>query len=260
VLVALALAGLGMYRWRKRNHERRVAVSRRCWFNTVILVALVLSVQSTCTAAILYVSNSGQGTGATIGEYTTNGSVINGALVSTGLGFPDGIVVNNGLLYVADNGDTQKNIQTFTTKGVAVKRPLISGLVGPTAVAFDGQGHLFVTENNGIGEYTLTGSAVNPSLISGPLAFVEGVACDGNGRLFVSATTGVISEYTTGGTPINTNLIFNLNQPTALALDGNGDLFVCNELGGTIGEYITSGGVVKLVANFRVKWTWRHRS
>ena len=92
-----------------------------------------------------------------------------------------------------------------------------------------------------IGEYTLSGTTVNASLISG-LNEPTGLALDGKGNLFVANFgSGTIGEYTLSGATLNASLISGLSGPSGLALDGKGNLFVVNNISGTIGEYTTSG-------------------
>jgi hypothetical protein len=71
-------------------------------------------------------------------------------------------------------------------------------------LALDGQGHLFVGEYGAeaVGEYSTSGAAVNPVLISGLRDYPTGLALDGNGHLFVATELhGVVGEYTTSGGP-----------------------------------------------------------
>src|SRR5438309_1036819 len=88
-----------------------------------------------------------------------------------------------------------------------------------------------------IGEYTSTGAAVNPALISGlsrPLC----IAVSGSDLFVVnfgSGMNGAIGRYTTMGAPVNAALIAGLSFPDGIAVSGS-DLFVSNSLG-TIGAY-----------------------
>ena len=105
--------------------------------------------------------------------------------------------------------------------------------------------NIFVSNLSGtVGEYTLSGSTVNASLIVAPPETLAGIAVSGS-NVFVSETNGTIGEYTTsGGSLIGT--IVTGGSGEGLVVSGS-DLFVdnYNEGGpGTIGEYTTSGGTV----------------
>ncbi len=129
--------------------------------------AALCAMPGTTRAQIFVTSNIVDGK-YTVGEYTTSGATVNAALLS-GLGFPTGIAVSGGNLFVAslNNG----TIGEYTTSGATVNPALISGLSGPEGIAVSG-GNLFVTSlNNGtngtIGEYTTSGATVNAALVSG---------------------------------------------------------------------------------------------
>jgi hypothetical protein len=104
-----------------------------------------------------------------------------------------------------------------------------------------------------IGEYTTTGSVVNPSLVSG-LTYNFGIAVSGS-NLFVANTNQIngdhiIGEYSTSGGVVNASLVSGLNSnPYGIAVSGP-NLFVVTygNNGGTygagVGEYTTSGAVV----------------
>src|SRR5438067_1076542 len=130
-------------------------------FRVLAVAILILEASSFATASTdeIFVANS---YGACIGKYTTSGSTLNASLIS-GLSFPSGTLLTT----------------------------LIYDLYQPAAVALDGHGHLYVASWNGansfgaVGEYTLTGAPINPSLISG-LSSPSGLAFDSSGNLFVS--------------------------------------------------------------------------
>jgi hypothetical protein len=116
------------------------------------------------------------------------------------------------------------------------------------------QGQIFVEnwENHSIGEYAMSGAAVNASLIwlwpPGSLGAV-GLALDGSGHLFVADGPGdAVREYMTSGVVVNSSLVSGLSWPEGLALDGQGHFFVANAgvtgTPGTIGEYSISGAVI----------------
>jgi hypothetical protein len=151
-----------------------------------------------------------------VGEYTTSGATVNAALLS-GLGYPTGIAVSGGNLFVAslNNG----TIGEYTTSGATVNAALISGLSGPQGIALS-EGNLFVVTNfNGgtIGKYTTSGATVNATLVSG-LGAPVGIAVSG-GNLFVTEFYGnTIGEYTTSGATVNAALVSGVISPNFIAV------------------------------------------
>ena len=139
---------------------------------------------------------------------------------------------------------------------VAVARLLLAGLllgfvtVGSMLTTALGQ-DIFVTNytTSTVGEYTLSGSAVNPSLFTtGPTAIFSGsepqsLAVSGSDVFVVNQAYNSIGEYSTSGGTINPSLVTGLNLPLPIAVSGS-DLFVSNLNLGTIGEYTTSGATV----------------
>src|ERR1700736_642626 len=126
--------------------------------------AALCATPGTTRAQIFVTSNLVDGKDR-VGEYMTSGATLNAALLS-GLGYPTGIAVSGGNLFVASlNSGT---IGEYTTSGATVNAALISGLSGPQGIAVSG-GNLFVANFNNftIGEYTTSGATVNAALISG---------------------------------------------------------------------------------------------
>src|SRR6266446_4031118 len=171
---------------------------------------LLASEAFTCSAfgQIFVLSFSSSGTNSVIGEYATSGGTVNASLIQSSI------------------------IQSDCSGGLA----------------YDGKGHLFASNPNGLGEYTTAGATVNASLVSS-LNYVSSVVVDG-GHVFVlyqadlTFLTGpTIGEYTTSGTPINASLISGVAlNSVGLKGDGNGHLFVLT--GPQIAEYTTSGTLI----------------
>ena len=94
-----------------------------------------------------------------------------------------------------------------------------------------------------VSEYSLSGTQLSPSLISGLLNPI-GLTTDGS-HLFVPVVTGnkaSIGQYDLSGDPLNTSLIPNAEGPVAISGD---DLFVQDVTRpSSIGEYTTSGATV----------------
>ena len=209
----------------------------------------LLAGSSPASAATIYITNGGDGT---VGAYTTDGQVINAALI-TGLSGPDGIAVDNqGHIFVA-NG-LSGTIGEYTTSGAAINTSLITGLDAPVSIALDGNGDLFVMNqsslgNNGfVGEYTTSGTPINTHLISG-LFVPRDVALDGNGHIFVTTGQSLVAEYATSGTLVNGDLV---PLGGGIALDGSGNIYVAStffdpiKMGfrGNVGVYTTDGATI----------------
>jgi hypothetical protein len=107
------------------------------------------------------------------------------------------------------------------------------------------QGQIFVVNQGSgtIGEYTLSGTTINASLISG-LQSPTGMAISGS-YLYVAQENGTLKEYTTSGKLVNPALITGLYLPWGVAVSGD-YLYVANAGGesSTVGKYTTSGVAV----------------
>jgi len=186
----------------------------------------------------LWVANT---LGSGVDEYTTSGAYLGGLpLTSATTDSPGALAVDGaGDLFVAYGGS---GVSQFTTSGMLVHDPLVSGLP-LTGLAVAGNNLYLANPITGtIGQYTTAGATVNASLITG-LSTPGDLAYDGNGHLFVANTgDGTIGEYSTSGGIINASLVSGLSGLESLALDGDGHLFVLS--GNTIGEYTTSGATM----------------
>lgn len=129
-----------------------------------------------------------------------------------------------------------EGIGEYTLSGTAINRTLISGVAGNLVISGN---DLFTGDNNDtdIGEYGLDGSTINASLITG-VGYLSGIASSGN-NLFVVGQG--ITGYTTSGTLINGSQISGPFYPGNIAISGN-DIFVTD--GSSIGEYTTSGATI----------------
>lgn len=152
----------------------------------------------------------GTGPGGSIYEYTPGGLK---STFATGLSDIRGLAFDSaGDLFVASitnlvghlplpvPGHNTGIIYEFSPGGV--KSVFASGLVGPTALAFDSAGNLFVANGTVIDEYTPGGAQ---STFATGMADPTSLAFDSTGDLYVSngATFGTIVggifEYTPGG-------------------------------------------------------------
>ena len=116
---------------------------------------------------------------------------------------------------------------------------LIQGLIYPGGLAVDGQGVLFVSSYDRVGEYTTSGGAVNPSLISGGYNSAVGIALDGNGHLYWANNYGGeggnrIGLYTTAGEVLNATFITGLHNPVAMVVVPEPTAFVLFGMAGVV--------------------------
>ncbi len=119
-------------------------------------------------------------------------------------------------------------------------------LAGAGSMAETANAQLFVAYNDDrIGEYTLSGQAVNSSLIPG-LPRPVGVAASGSNLWVSNGDSGTVGLYTTSGTPINPTLISGLSDPYGIAVSGS-DLYVLSTFAGTIGKYNATTGAPEAV-------------
>ena len=107
--------------------------------------------------------------------------------------------------------------------GQALNPSLITNLSNPGGLVLDGLGFMYVSTLNQVGKYSLSGAAVNGSLISNGRNSGIGLALDGLGHLFWANNFGgaggnVIGEYTILGSQINTSLITGLSNPVAILI------------------------------------------
>ncbi len=168
----------------------------------------------------LFVANNG---GGTIGEYSTSGATITNSLV-TGLTNPQGLALYGTNLFVGNTGTGV--VGEYSTSGATVSSSLLSGFTGLGPLAVSGP-YLFVFANGTIGEYTVLGVPINPSLITGLGLNVQSLVADGT-QLFVNQRgnnfgDGSVYEFTLGAIPgtvasTNTSFITGLYEPTGLAV------------------------------------------
>jgi DNA-binding beta-propeller fold protein YncE len=154
--------------------------------------------------------------------------------------------VTHGQVFVANFGgnsitefDSSGNTTTFASGGL---------LNGPSALAFDGSGNLYVANyyNNNIVKYTPAG--VGSIYASAGLNNPTGLAFDGSGNLFAvnSADTNLVAQA--GGTIVKFDSVAlgllyasGLNHPYSVAFDNSGNLYVSENTGNAIDKYSPNG-------------------
>jgi len=121
---------------------------------------------------------------------------------------------------------------------------VVTGLVGPEAIAVDGAGNVYIAENgNGAGTGVilkatpLGDSAWNQTTVASGVDSPSGVAVDGAGNVYFSSSTDntvyeVAFSQGTYGSP--TSLITGLNQPGKIAIDWIGNIYIANTGASTV--------------------------
>jgi WD40 repeat protein len=121
-------------------------------------------------------------------------------------------------------------------------------LILVTATTAAGQSIFVANYTNGsnglgtIGQYTTSGTAVNPSLVTG-LNGPMSVAFYGGNLFATNYSSGTIGQYTTSGTPVNPSFVSGLNGPDELAFAG-GFLYVVNTNTNTVRKYDSDGNLL----------------
>jgi hypothetical protein len=126
----------------------------------------------------------------------------------------------------------------------------------PVAIALDGQ-HIYWTHPpetffdlsghsttipGGVGEASLDGTDVTPTLISG-MDHAAGIAVDAGHIYWANTDTGTIGEANLDGTGVNQSFIAGADAPTGVAVDGR-HIYWANSKGTTIGEANLDGSGV----------------
>jgi len=148
-------------------------------------------------------------------------------------------------LYCANTYDN--SIVKIDTSGTATT--FVSGLNGPTGLAFDQSGTLYCANrfDNSIVKIDRSGTAttfVSSQLLNSP----TGLAFDQSGTLYcANQYVGSIVKIDTSGTA--TTFVSGLNGPTGLAFDQTGTTLYCaNQFGNSIVKIDTSGTATTFVS------------
>jgi DNA-binding beta-propeller fold protein YncE len=126
-----------------------------------------------------------------------------------------------------------------------------SGLSGPSGVAVDGAGNVYIadTGDKAIKEWTAANNTL-ATLVSSVLSGPEGVAVDISGNVYIADTANnAIEEWTAANGSVMT-LVSGLNAPAGVAVDGAGNVYIADTGNNAIREWTASnGGIVTLVSS-----------
>jgi glucose/arabinose dehydrogenase len=197
-------------------NERSGTIGEYTTSGAVVNSSLITGLQGPFSLAVsgndLFVGSAGS-----IGEYTTSGGTINSSLVANlqepygGEGIAAAIALSGDTLYVnveATYGFPGA-VEAFSTTGALLNNKLITGLVSSQGLAMVGDNLLVASRPSSgyqmIGEYSPSGSVINPSLITLPTTIATAIFISGN-DVYASDLVGV-QEYTTSGDTVSANLI-----------------------------------------------------
>ena len=178
--------------------------------------------------------------------YTNANSLFVAVLSSSGseLGFSElpestrGIAVDStGAIYVC----TGTSVVKQTGSGISwTNTTIASGLNEPTAIAVDGLGNLYVSDEGARRVYkeTFAGGTYTQSMLT--FATADAVAVDGNGNVYLALgqSGAVLKEALSFGTYSESLLSNNLVDPTSLAVDANEHVFVTDNQTHTVNELV----------------------
>ena len=150
--------------------------------------------------------------------------------LATGMNQVFGVAFNSKaeLFAAAD----EPNNKIYKIPGDGTKTTFISSIVGPFALAFDGEDNLFVSNYKTGTIFKITPAGVT-STFRGGLPGPVGLAFDRSGNLFVACQdSDEVVEIAASG--LQTTFAAGLARPTGLAFDAAGNLFVGQRDSGVI--------------------------
>lgn len=109
-----------------------------------------------------------------------------------------------------------------------------TGQGGPSGLAFDNSGDLFVTDDTDGNIYEFAPNGTRTTYASGLNGLNGGIAINNLGDVFVDTTSQVL-EFTAPN--VQTTYASSLDNPGSLAFNNQGDLFVANSGAGSILEF-----------------------
>jgi PKD repeat protein len=163
-----------------------------------------------------------------------------------------------------------------TTPGYNDGTGTVAQFTGPAGAAYDGNGNLFIVDQNSneirklvlatgvVTTFAGTSTSGSADGIGAAAGFKEptGIACDGNGNLYVAdyqnneirkvvIATGAVTTFagtTTSGHTDGTGTAAGFSSPTGVTYDGNGNLYVADQSNFEIRKIVLSTGAVTTIA------------
>lgn len=157
------------------------------------------------------------------------------------------------MLYVANFSGTSVTEYAVGANGNVAPQVTITGLSGPTGLAFDSSGTLYVANNSGgspaIKEFSAGASGAAAPVRTITLAGSYGVYVDNSGNIYTTETVDSnLAVYPPGSKDPATatytltgGVTTGLNWPRGMLVDSAGTLYVANANGNTITEYANGG-------------------
>lgn len=143
-------------------------------------------------------------------------------------------------LYVADPQNNQVLLYDPTVKNPKSFGKITDGVNGPTGLAVDGKGTLYVVNaNNTVTEY-LAGQTSPSFTITSGLNGPYGIGVDSHRRVFVANLTGSLVGYKPGKTSPYETLTDVGPNPVGVAVDSSNNVWVADDSNNTI--YIVKAG------------------
>jgi sugar lactone lactonase YvrE len=152
--------------------------------------------------------------------------------------------------YVQGTGVGPQTIFATTATGVALpasQLSLASGFSGPSGVALDGNGNIFVadSDNNVVKEIFAAGGYTTVDTFGISLNFPNGIAVDGAGNIFVADTFDQnVMEIVVADDDAVRLWASGFDAPYGVAVDGSGNVFVADFATNTVKEMLAVNGVV----------------
>jgi sugar lactone lactonase YvrE len=227
----------------------------------------------------VYVVNDGgggssSGSSGSVTEYVGHGTQLLHT-ITRGLNSPVADAIDaRGNLYVANAGGSSSSSSSSSSEGsVTVYHgghfrlidTITDGIFGPRALAFDGNGHLYVlnassgpsssssSSSSSGGSVTIYDSARRligtlSSGLSAPVAMAVDPAGDvmvanaGSSSSSSGGTSGSVVVFAAGSSSPTGTITDGISNPRALALDGSNNLYVANASGGSSSSSSSSAG------------------
>ena len=128
----------------------------------------------------------------------------------------------------------------------ALQSTIGNALYGPSGVAVDGAGNVYIadTYNSRVLKQTLSNGTYAESIIAGGVYDPYGVAVDGAGNVYIADTNNnrVLKETLSAGTYAQSTVVGGLDAPQAVAVDAVGNVYVADTYNGRVLKETFSGG------------------